>query len=842
MNIRTKMLLGAATLALVPVVITGALIGQGAFSNAKSSLSDETRAKLVAIRDNKRDQISEYVSRTSAEIQGLAGTTTVVEAMRGFQAAFASAGADNGGEAKADQWRVALSDYYTKEFGAEFGKRNLGSVPDFSAIVAKLNPNALALQYQYIVQNEHPLGQKNRLAIAHDGSAYSKVHAQYHQSLEAFRDKLGFYDLFLVDPATSQVLYTVFKEIDFASNLSNGVAAKSKLAEAVQAVSKAKGRDDVSLSDYAVYLASYNAQAAFVAAPVFDGDRQIGVLAAQVPLDRISAVMTSNKKWAEAGLGTTGETYLIGLDKTLRSESRFFLENKQQFLESLKSVATNEQIVEIDRKGSTIGHLKIDTEGTRQALAGKTGVLAYKDYRGQDVVGAFAPLSVQGLQWGLLAEQDAAEVLAPVRKLATSTAIRTALTSLLVLGAVMAIALYVVNNFMRRLINPINQLQSTVQKVAAGDFTARANIKTGDEMETLGNTLDNLLDDRIAALAKAEKENEQLNNSVIALLQTVNQLSQRDLTARAPVTEDVIGTVSDSINQLATETSEVLQQVTQIATLVDKASQQVKVQADLVAKTAQSERQGLGVMIEDLGLATTAMTKVITLAETSNEAASKAIETTQTAERAVSGSVRGMNAIRDTIGEVEKRIKRLGERSQEITSIVNLINTIAERTHVLALNASMQAAVAGEAGRGFAVVAEEVQRLAESSRNATSQIANLVHNIQIETGDTIATVNKTIDQVVQGSELVQRSGDQMRETQETTTQLVQLVQQIAQSAQEQARIVDALQTSVRAIGSSTEQTATQLQTQGRITETLVTAARRLLEAVSVFKLPAAAKA
>jgi methyl-accepting chemotaxis protein len=196
-----------------------------------------------------------------------------------------------------------------------------------------------------------------------------------------------------------------------------------------------------------------------------------------------------------------------------------------------------------------------------------------------------------------------------------------------------------------------------------------------------------------------------------------------------------------------------------------------------------------------------------------------------------------MEGIRESIAEAEKRIKRLGERSQEITGIVNLINTIAERTHVLALNASMQAAAAGDAGRGFAVVAEEVQRLAESSRQATQQIAQLVNNIQIETADTINTVNKTISQVVSGSELAAKSGQQMRETQQSTASLVELVKRITSSAQVQMKIATELRNRVHQIGASTEKTAAEILLQSEATADLSKSADRLVESVRVFKLP-----
>jgi methyl-accepting chemotaxis protein len=231
------------------------------------------------------------------------------------------------------------------------------------------------------------------------------------------------------------------------------------------------------------------------------------------------------------------------------------------------------------------------------------------------------------------------------------------------------------------------------------------------------------------------------------------------------------------------------------------------------------------------------MAQIANMTTQSNHSAERASQATSTALDTVNSTVKGMESIRETIAETEKRIKRLGERSQEISGIVNLINTISERTHVLALNASMQAAVAGDAGRGFAVVAEEVQRLAESSRNATQQIGTLVNNIQLETNETISTVNRTIGQVVQGSEQAQKAGEHMRLTQEITGELVAQVQTIAQAYGLQKKTSDMLLESVQRLGQSNERTAQQIDTQGKETQTLIDSARQLVESVNVFKLP-----
>ncbi len=342
---------------------------------------------------------------------------------------------------------------------------------------------------------------------------------------------------------------------------------------------------------------------------------------------------------------------------------------------------------------------------------------------------------------------------------------------------------------------------------------------------------------REEAQARAEHENEQLNDSVINILQAVSLLSEKDLTARAPVTEDIIGTVSDSINLLADETATVLTGVTEVAGRVSQVSDNLNKQAGQVSETAKQERQSVQKMIETLFDATQTMNQVAALAEQSNESAAEATTVTDGALRTVNETVNGMETIRETISETEKRIKRLGERSQEISGIVNLINTISERTHVLALNASMQAAVAGEAGRGFAVVAEEVQQLAESSRNATEQIATLVNNIQIETNETINTVNRTIGQVVEGSEQAQQAGEQMRKTQQITAELVARVQNIASASEQQKTMSAQLLEAVQAIGDSTEKTAEQIAAQNAGTAELQKAAKTLVDSVNVFTLP-----
>jgi len=391
--------------------------------------------------------------------------------------------------------------------------------------------------------------------------------------------------------------------------------------------------------------------------------------------------------------------------------------------------------------------------------------------------------------------------------------------------------------FYRGIMNPLNQLLQAIGKIEGGAYDVRVKLRTQDELGSVGRAIDKLLDDRVSLLKTTETDNERLNNSVIGLFSAMGALAQKDLTVRAPVTDDIIGTLGDAINQLTDVTATVLHHVTKVAGVVEAASERMKQQSDVVNEMAKEEDVIVVRLISNLETAMASIGEVAIFARDSNRAAAEATKSTESAMETVQATLVGMNAIRETISEMEKRIKRLGERSQEISQIVNLINTISERTHVLSLNAAMQAAMAGEAGRGFAVVAEEVQRLAENSRQATGQIANLVQNIQVETNDTIATVNKTIEQVVNESELAHNAGERMRETHEATARLVRLVATIATSSAEQTRIAAVLRTAADEIAQFTEKTAEQLVAQNQSAASLVSASQKLVGAISVFKLP-----
>lgn len=408
---------------------------------------------------------------------------------------------------------------------------------------------------------------------------------------------------------------------------------------------------------------------------------------------------------------------------------------------------------------------------------------------------------------------------------------------LAVIAAGLILALSLVS---RGLARSLRQLSQTVQQVTEGNLDARAQMPGNDELAQLGAAFDAMLDQRVAYLAQAEKENTQLNDSVIKLMDAAERLSKRDLTVVVPVGADITGNVSDALNVMTRQTARTMADINNVAGQLERVVNAVRQQGDKVAGVAANERHVVAKALVSLEQSAATMAEMAQIAATTNALAGNASDSSKKALGAVRTTVQSMGEIRNSVGEAEKSIKRLGERSQEVGAIVQIIKDIAERTHTLALNAGMQAVAAGEAGRGFSVVADEVQRLAETARESTNQITALVNSIQSESSESMATMNKTISQVVSGSELAERAGKRMRLTQKATEELVGSVGQIA----DRSKLLEATNLELReqanALQKSTEATEQELQAQTEQTNTLVKFLQNLVQSVRVFKLPEAA--
>ena len=282
------------------------------------------------------------------------------------------------------------------------------------------------------------------------------------------------------------------------------------------------------------------------------------------------------------------------------------------------------------------------------------------------------------------------------------------------------------------------------------------------------------------------EQNERNQQAILRLLDELGSLADGDLTVEATVTEDITGAIADSINYAIEKLRELVATINETAIMVDSAAKQTENTAVHMARAADTQRQEITAATESIVSMAGSIEEVSGNAERSSDVARHSVEVAHKGGEAVRRTIDGMNTIRETIQDTSKRIKRLGESSQEIGNIIELINDIAEQTNILALNASIQASMAGEAGRGFAVVADEVQRLAERSTNATKQIEVLVRTIQADTNEAVVSMERSTTDVVGGALLAENAGAALDEIEQVSNQIASLVQNISGSARQQA--------------------------------------------------------
>ncbi len=335
---------------------------------------------------------------------------------------------------------------------------------------------------------------------------------------------------------------------------------------------------------------------------------------------------------------------------------------------------------------------------------------------------------------------------------------------------------------------------------------------------------------------EAKRVNDANQAAILRLMNELQTVAEGDLTQQATVTEDITGAIADSVNYTVEELRTLVAQVQGTAARVTETTQQVEATStELLAASTEQLRE-----IRDTG------ESVLQMANRINQVSSQAQETAQVARRslqaaesgltAVQNTIGGMNSIRDQIQETSKRIKRLGESSQEIGEITELISDITEQTNVLALNAAIQAASAGDAGRGFSVVAEEVQRLAERSADATRQIAALVRTIQTDTQDAVAAMERSTQGVVDGTRLSDTAGNALGDIDRVTRQLSDLIENISTQASSEAKSANVVAANIQHIFAVTEQTGEGTRSTAQMVRELSRSAEELKQSVARFKV------
>jgi twitching motility protein PilJ len=334
-----------------------------------------------------------------------------------------------------------------------------------------------------------------------------------------------------------------------------------------------------------------------------------------------------------------------------------------------------------------------------------------------------------------------------------------------------------------------------------------------------------------------EQENLANQEAIMRLIDEMGDLAEGDLTVRTTVTEDFTGAIADSVNVTVDSLRGLVKTINDTSTRLSESVQETESIASVLSLESKQQAQDISAATVAISEMSASMEGVSRDANESSKVAMRSVDIAKNGGEAVQRTMKGMDTIREHIQETSKRIKRLGESSQEIGDIVELINDIAEQTNILALNASIQAAMAGEAGRGFAVVADEVQRLAERSANATRQIDALVKTIQADTNEAVISMEKSTSGVVRGAQLAENASEALEEIESVSDQMAELIQNISGSASQQAGVAAKLATTMNGIQEVTTRATSGAEKTSRSIGTLARLAHDLDKSVAGFKLP-----
>lgn len=466
---------------LVPLVAVSII----SLSVASNQLEAKAFDELHAVRQIKASAVERYFDVTRKQIVSMAENPQVVNAAGAFTRSFPRVmDSDNITPDDLQGYRQQLASYYNGDFAARFSEINDGTKVDANALLNALDDQAVAMQYLYIADNSNPLGEKHLLDTREGRSVYHKVHQKYHDGFRKFINAFGFYDLFIVDVNSGDIVYSVFKELDYATSLIDGPYADTNFGETFRRSLKLKEGQTI-VQDYALYAPSYNAPASFIGTPIFYNDKMTAVLILQMPLEPINVIMGER-----SGMGDGGESYLVGGDKLMRSDS--YLRPK-----------THSVFASFNHpdRGS------VDTEAVRNAFQDQAGEKILRDYTGNKVLSSFSKIDLGDFSWAVIAELDKSEAFSGV------TLLKWSMFAIAVLGA-LGIAGFAVR-ISNVISKPILDLGNTIQRVGReGNFHLQLDNRHNDEIGQTSRAFNSLLNNLNSSISET--------NSVLSALAAGN--------------------------------------------------------------------------------------------------------------------------------------------------------------------------------------------------------------------------------------------------------------------------------------------------------------------------------
>ena len=488
LTIKSRLLLILLAVGGLSCLILGAIADRSCRAALRRGVVDQ----LTGVRAARVTQVETYVQNMRRHVASLAEELTVLESLEAFRAAV-----DDRAMTLSEEERVRLEAFYEDKFLPAFSETD-GAQPVLANYLPA-SPSGRFLQHRYVL----PTARGETPDDDAEGP-YAAAMRRFDRPLASITRVFGYYDLFLIDPDSLQIVYTAAKEVDLGTSLRDGPYSSSSLAAAVREAAESPDRGVVAVADFQFYRPSKGAPAAFLAAPVYSETEKVGVVAVQFPVDEINRIMTGGGQWRRVGLGETGEAILVGGDRTMRSDARGLLEDPEAYVEALRETRLEDEVVDrVARFGTTILLRPVEHEAVELAMRGEEGVRTVQHLRGQNALCSYGPLDIEGLDWSLLAQIDAAEAFAPLSELRKTLALSS--TGLLLLVTTLAMVLSA------SLTRPIDRFAEQADRIVDGEaerFDASAN----DEFSALGREINKVVAGLRAQTALAEQKSERLKS------------------------------------------------------------------------------------------------------------------------------------------------------------------------------------------------------------------------------------------------------------------------------------------------------------------------------------------
>ncbi len=525
MRIGARLLTNAVFIALFSIGATSLLIGTMSYTYGKSTLEQQVEDRLVLVRDLKANDLERYFTAMKKQATLFSNDQAVISAMKDLDAGFLVYAKEVSTKGL-DKYKDAVIKKYITEFSNDYANDNGGLTFDATPYLNLSNENTFALQYNYIFNNPNGIDKEEKLMYVDDNSTYSKFHSKYHEHLKELKLLFGMEDIFLVDSRTGDIIYTVAKGLDFTTSLISGPYANTALGKAFRDVNSNDGVKNVAVSQFEAYSPSNDDQACFVATPIFDNGVKIGVLIFQLNAKMVNSIMTSDSRWEEIGLGKTGEVYLVDGQGRMISSSRLQIEDPETYYKQMEQTSVDQNtIIRMKAKGNNIGLVKAESLAVDEALKGKTGFAIFKDYRHVEVLGAYEPINISGLNWGIVAKMDKNEAFAPIYNLAQKMIIN--LLGLLLLVLIFAVIVGI--GLAKQISVPIEKLSLAMRHLAQSqDLTRRVDYATKDEIGDMAQALNTLLDSFQKSCQETIISSQKVQTTAHKLMSLADEIESRE--------------------------------------------------------------------------------------------------------------------------------------------------------------------------------------------------------------------------------------------------------------------------------------------------------------------------